>query len=483
MDLSFGWLLAQRSLSLRQLCRPTVETFSFVQPSELEDASEFIQPDSLVLTVGIAFQDRPEQLPRYIEHLIDAGAVAIGFGTGVGFPTVPEQVLTTARRRGVGVFEVPRHVPFISIVTTAGQEQRRREQLEYQRLVDAQARLTTTAVTGSLRGLLTAGAELLAARLVLRNADGEMIDSAVSPELTRAETAGERTFYSAYRMASRADRHHSLEVSSAKALNTQDQALVRHCTGLADMLLARPADLRSARNDINSLALALRLDLSDGPLQLPADRDWPVDAEGMTRPVVVAADNARLLARARHAFDAASEQQGRFLYALNVSSTCFIALCRPGQSAETLLDMFGPTATKVRIAIGRLVPVDEIDADYVSSLATRAFHLGVGEHLGPTDTDMSWLAEPAVRSAFRARAAEIFGPLREHDATHGTEYARTLTVYLRHGGQLSATAEALGVHRHTTRNRIAQIQRICELDLGDPAVFAEAFFAAATPAS
>ena len=91
MDLHFSWLVNNRPLALVQLVAPGSATFSVVQPSELEDASEFIQPHSLVLTVGIAFKDREEHLAAYIDHLADAGAVAVGFGTGLIFQAVPDR--------------------------------------------------------------------------------------------------------------------------------------------------------------------------------------------------------------------------------------------------------------------------------------------------------------------------------------------------------------------------------------------------------
>ena len=129
MDLSFTWLLHKPELALRQVAAPSAGSFALAQTNELEDATEFIQPDSLVLTVGIAFKDNQSDLGRYVDHLADAGAVAIGFGTGLTFATIPEQVVTTTRRRGIGLFEVPRHIPFISILTAIHQEQRRRAQL------------------------------------------------------------------------------------------------------------------------------------------------------------------------------------------------------------------------------------------------------------------------------------------------------------------------------------------------------------------
>ena len=68
--------------------------------------------------------------------------------------------------------------------------------------------------------------------------------------------------------------------------------------------------------------------------------------------------------------------------------------------------------------------------------------------------------------------------LETEDTKHQTDYARTLAVFLQQGGQLGHTAEALGIHRHTARSRIARIQELCGIDLSDPATFAEAFFAA-----
>ena len=99
MDLSFTWLLYKPELALRQVVAPSTSRFALAQTNELEDATEFIQPDSLVLTVGIAFKDSQTDLGRYIDHLADAGAVAIGFGTGLTFASIPEQVIAAARRR------------------------------------------------------------------------------------------------------------------------------------------------------------------------------------------------------------------------------------------------------------------------------------------------------------------------------------------------------------------------------------------------
>ncbi|PWH07379.1 hypothetical protein DEO23_01680 [Brachybacterium endophyticum] len=62
-----------------------------------------------------------------------------------------------------------------------------------------------------------------------------------------------------------------------------------------------------------------------------------------------------------------------------------------------------------------------------------------------------------------ARAA--LDPLIRHDVEHGTDLLGTLRTWLAQDAQLHQTAEALGIHRHTMRARIQQIERVLGRDL------------------
>src|SRR5699024_3552735 len=106
----FEWLFNQSALEIRPICMPSSATFSDVQTNELEDATEFIKQDSVVLTIAIAFKDREDELAKYLTHLAEAGAVAVGIGTGLIFPTVPQSVIDAAHELGIGLFEVPRPI-------------------------------------------------------------------------------------------------------------------------------------------------------------------------------------------------------------------------------------------------------------------------------------------------------------------------------------------------------------------------------------
>ncbi|MDQ3785810.1 MAG: helix-turn-helix domain-containing protein, partial [Actinomycetota bacterium] len=59
----------------------------------------------------------------------------------------------------------------------------------------------------------------------------------------------------------------------------------------------------------------------------------------------------------------------------------------------------------------------------------------------------------------------VLGPLREHDAQRGSELVRTVQTFLEHGGQWTATADALYVHVNTLRNRLAKITELTGRDV------------------
>ncbi|MGB4780194.1 helix-turn-helix domain-containing protein, partial [Microbacterium sp.] len=56
-------------------------------------------------------------------------------------------------------------------------------------------------------------------------------------------------------------------------------------------------------------------------------------------------------------------------------------------------------------------------------------------------------------------------PLRSHDATHGTALLATVHTWLAHDARIDEAAQALGIHRHTVRARIAQAQQLLGVDL------------------
>lgn len=68
----------------------------------------------------------------------------------------------------------------------------------------------------------------------------------------------------------------------------------------------------------------------------------------------------------------------------------------------------------------------------------------------------------------------LFSPgllsLLEHDRTRGTEYVKTLDIYLKNETSMSRTAAALYIHRSSLLKRLNKIERLIQEDLQDPDV-------------
>ncbi|HET9256753.1 MAG TPA: helix-turn-helix domain-containing protein, partial [Pseudonocardiaceae bacterium] len=65
-------------------------------------------------------------------------------------------------------------------------------------------------------------------------------------------------------------------------------------------------------------------------------------------------------------------------------------------------------------------------------------------------------------------ARDVLGPLLDYDREHRTELVRTLSVYLRHHGSHTQSARRLHLHTNTVAYRMARVEAITRLDLGDP---------------
>lgn len=65
-------------------------------------------------------------------------------------------------------------------------------------------------------------------------------------------------------------------------------------------------------------------------------------------------------------------------------------------------------------------------------------------------------------------ARDVLGQLLDYDTDHRTELVRTLSVYLHHHASHTQSARMLHLHTNTVAYRIARIETITGLDLGDP---------------
>lgn len=103
--------------------------------------------------------------------------------------------------------------------------------------------------------------------------------------------------------------------------------------------------------------------------------------------------------------------------------------------------------------------------------AEAALRLAVGGHRAVVHFDdlgvVRILASNGDTADLRRFVDRWLGSLRDYDARRGADLVRTLSVYLDSGGAVGRSAEALIVHPSTLKYRLARVQELTGLDLGD----------------
>lgn len=144
--------------------------------------------------------------------------------------------------------------------------------------------------------------------------------------------------------------------------------------------------------------------------------------------------------------DGADQRRSVLLDALgNVQARVYVGFSSPCVGAQALRAGFEEAEVALRGA-----RVLEGDARVVAH-----------EELGPYKYLLRLLAHGPRRDAHRAALAR----LAAYDTRRSAQLVRTLEEYLRHRGNVSATAEALYVHQNTLRQRLERIEQLTGMDL------------------
>lgn len=437
-----------------------------------------------MLLTGIAFQGSPESFAPYVDRVAAAGAVGIGFGVGLAFDQVPTPLIEAADTAGISLFVVPRPVLFVSLINKVQQEIERRRNYQRERLLENQKRLNTAAERDGLDGLLRESGHCLNAHVVLSHNDGRLSAAAWKPDLppvnrdglhqiVRDKGFGRATHLGdfnlvAYQMGGEGELNHGLIALSLQHLDSNDLALLRHCAGLAAVSLKRPTTYRRAHQELNSLALAVQLDLSHSSAAVERVFQQFSDTSGLVRPVLIVAEQKAAIDKTINNLDRALDRLGHTLFHLRLSHRHSVVLFRGSQPAQEIAQLLEPTKSDTRIAMGAPIHWELLGQDKISALKRTAAGLAVGTIVGPEACALSWAENPEVKRLLGERERDTWGRL-----SRKPELAHTLESFLRNGSNISHTAEKLQLHRKTVRRRLDTIQRILELDFTNSVVTAE----------
>ncbi|MCC9195693.1 PucR family transcriptional regulator ligand-binding domain-containing protein [Arthrobacter sp. zg-Y820] len=460
MPIYLSDLLAAPGLDLRRHGTAPVAPapLQWVAVTELEDPFPFLGGGEVVLTTGL--RQRTGAVQRsFVESVHRAGALAIGFGTGLSHAKVPAALIEAADARGLPVFEVPYDTPFVALGKMVADALSADHVTQLRDLLAAHQSLAGALLGGNgLPGLLQELAGLLGNHVALHQYGARIFDTGSEagedsgaasrhrvPIATGLRDRCTLAITEPYRrpdIVAYAQSLISVELSNQARRRARDRAVTGQL--LTDVVAGRltggDASLRLLGAGISTARrqLTFLVEVASGQvralptLPLPAEFDGAGTAVVDGRLVIVVAEgNGPVLARIL----------GAYLY---------------GSGLTARIGFGGSYAEPAGLRWSYFEAKESLQ---------RGQHINEPERLSLTSLLMSGADVPLADLA-----AEALDPLTDFDAAHDASLLDTLEQYLGLNGSVAAVADALGLHRNTVRYRLGQIT---ELTGYDPAITAD----------
>lgn len=495
MPVTVEWLLAQPELQLRRVAGETAGVdVSWAHAMEVLDPAPWLAGGELVMTTGLRLPRARLEQAAYVDRLVAGGAAGLAFGVGIRFTDVPQGLVDRCEETGLPLLEVPLPTPFIAVAQTVGRRLADESEEALQRTVRSQQELTRITLRSGLVGLTTRLAQELGAHVVVLDELGTVVaGSAGSQQLgeqvgavLRGHRSGRLTATGVLRglrvvgdlpevaslevqeLSGRTARRGWLALQHLGAPDPGTRVLVNHAVSVATLHLDRPREVEDARIRIGGSILSLLLD------RAPAD----ATVVGHLRHFGFGAgDEVRVLSVSRPgtpALETAVQSQltsAGLPHVMTRGDGDVVVLVRSGDAAHaveraaTALGTVGSGATTIGVS-GPLIQEHAASGVVPARRAAHAAHLE-GRPVGWFDslTLELLLSDPAVHTHVAAMARSTLQPLLADPSRSEQDLVATLRAYLEYNGAWEAASRALGVHRHTLRNRVARIEALTGLPL------------------
>ncbi|MFT4229679.1 MAG: PucR family transcriptional regulator ligand-binding domain-containing protein [Microbacterium sp.] len=446
----------------------------WVHSSDLLDPTPFLSEGVVLLTTGTQFPgDDRAVFGDFVARLRARGVLGLGFGTEVVREGVPAGLALACREQRMPLFEVPYRTPFIAVAranaeAVAAQAYARRSwALAAQRAVSLAALhdegLDATLDELSRRldawvGLFdSTGAATHVFPAPLGASDEAELSAQVGAVLRRSASAGSalriggRPF--SLQTLGRGGHLRGVLAIGGTDLDQEARSVVTSVVAMAELSFAQNERLARA---VARLRTALLGALASGEPALV--RRISADLWGALpdEPIEVAVT------------DATGEAIVELLGARGGSSAFFARdddgmLVLAVTAGDPLPDEL---ATRFDARVGVSAPASYADFARARAQAVDALRRGGAGVSRFADVAASGVLAGIDSEAARLRAEAMLAPLR----ARGAALEETLRSWLEHDARFDATADALGVHRHTVRARIGQAARLLGVDLsGFPA--------------
>ncbi len=483
MPASLRTLLDHDRARLRALTPLTDETLdrplSWVHSSDLLDPTPWLEPGNLLLTNGAPFSGADAADPRaYAERLRDAGVAGLGFATDVIHARVPDEVVAACAEAGVPLIEVGRRAPFIGIIRFVADLIAADRAARFTWLLDAQRAVARAAVRDDgLREILRTLSRLLDTWVALYDGAGARIPLEGIPSAPAAEeqrVAGEtRRLLERATAASvqlpapggavlqtigrSAGLRGVLAVGARAAFDPAEKDLVATVVALASIALDQQRQVQTSLRSVRSGVLEL---LVGGHREAAGRLAEAVFGALPAAPsTVITLGSGAVEPGLLDELEVIMTDPRRLFFAERGDDV--VVLAAEGDDA-----VLASVVVRRRLAAGSAMHLD--DDDFATTM--RRADLAAREAPAGTIRPYAEIAGSGLVGALRERGGDLLAAslLRPLDAVPPGERGRLLDsarAWLDANGAWDPAARGLGIHRHTLKARMAQLEQLLGIDL------------------
>ncbi len=504
MPVTLAALVGQSALALSALtgADALAREITWVHASELADPTPYLDGGELLLSLGMwlapgaAPAATRARTAEYVERLVDAGVVGLGFGIGLQHAQVPGELVAAATAQGLPLIQVPERTAFVAIGRTVWEALAAEQHAEVTRTSMAQQDLTRAAVAAGAAGLVRRLAERLDGWALLLDAVGSLQYAAprgaerqaawLATELERFRDLstpvsatlavdGDQIAVQSLRIGRRTGGF--LAVGSARRLTREQRTVLNTAVSLLTLMMDRTTALQTAEAHLRTTIFELLEDGEVGRAARLADRLWGGLPSAPLR-VLLAAGSARCrdeLAEAlgRTGGPRSAGAGGERVFHAEIADHLVVVYPAGGPLRGRVL---AAAAGSTGLTAGESSDLSTTELGRGRREAEQA--LAAGLRANRRFTSFSDIGATGLLSLLGGPTAAAFAesllrPLITHDVTGRGDLIRSLATWLEHNGEWDAAAVALGVHRHTLRNRMRRVAELLGRDLDVAAVRAE----------
>lgn len=466
--------------------------------SELIDPSPWLLGKELLLTTGFALEDVPELWNDYCGRLKNAGVSVIGMSTGpsLPYPAVPSGFIEAARHHNIALLHVPHDTLMQSVVQKVSDALHHAANQDLARSFSVQRQLSEAAsssggpdriveVLGRLLDFQTVVFDERLRTIARSSAQAEERIGSIRGELKARLREGLRWSISeeghsdslvVLPLGTEGQLSGILTCAKAGALSVHDRAALGLAASLLGILLERRQASQKHRRIMESQLLT----------NLIADPETVTEVQRYLTRLGIRVTHVEALTTAIPEDEASLDQFLTNALELcddvlmtRTHSDCIFAFINASEPLAVPLREFVTELDLAPAGLGERRTLPGI----AESLAQARFARTVAASrdvalLERLDTGgyraLMMMGTPEVRHEF---ADSVLGPLDAADRQGRGELVKTVRAYLSTLGNHEATADALGVHRHTVRSRITRIAQLTGRDLAQPEDFLELWMA------